>query len=155
LTTDEIYQAFYDEYESFKLFIHSHSYAANPLACAAANETLRLLTEPGFMDRLTPKIESMHEQGKGLRELPWCGEFRQTGMIAAVELVKDRDTLEPLPLEQRVGYRIFLEGLKREVYLRPLGNVVYFIPPLIIEPDQIETMMNAAHESIEIVLKGT
>ncbi len=57
-------------------------------------------------------------------------------------------------MEQRVGYQIFLEGLKREVYLRPLGNVVYFIPPLVIDPDQIETMMNAAHESITAVLKG-
>ena len=96
----------------------------------------------------------MHEQGEILRDLPWCGEFRQTGMIAAVELVRNRETLEPFPIEQRVGYQIFLEGLKREVYLRPLGNVVYFIPPLVIEPDQIETMMNAAHESITAVLKG-
>ena len=75
-------------------------------------------------------------------------------MIAAVELVRNQETLEPFPEEQRVGHQIFLEGLKREVYLRPLGNVVYFIPPLVIEPDQIATMMNAAHDSINAVLKG-
>ena len=155
LTTDEIYQAFYDEYESFKLFIHSHSYSANPLACAAANVTLDLLSEVGFMDSLQTKITSMREQGEALRELTWCGEFRQTGMIAAVELVRNRDTLEPFPVEQRVGYQIYLEGLKREVFLRPLGNVVYFIPPLVIDLDQIETMMSAATESISAVLKGT
>ena len=154
LTTDEIYQAFYDEYETFKLFIHSHSYSANPLACAAANVTLDLLTEAGFMESLKPKIESISEQGERLRDLPWCGEFRQTGMIAAVELVQNRETLEPFPIAQRVGHQIFLEGLKREVVLRPLGNVVYFIPPLVIEPDEIATMMNAAHESIITVLKG-
>ena len=154
MTTDEIYQAFYDDYESFKLFIHSHSYSANPLACAAANATLDLLTEAGFMGSLKPRIESMSEQGEHLRDLPWCGEFRQTGMIAAVELVQNRETLEQFPIEQRVGHQIFLEGLKREVYLRPLGDVVYFIPPLVIEPDQIETMINAAHESIATVLKG-
>jgi adenosylmethionine-8-amino-7-oxononanoate aminotransferase len=153
MTTDEIYQAFYDEYESFKLFIHSHSYSANPLACAAANATLDLLTEAGFMDSLKPKIESMRKQGDRLRDLPWCGEFRQTGMIAAVELVRNRKALEVFPIEQRVGHQIFLEGLKREVYLRPLGNVVYFIPPLVIEPDQIETMINAAHDSITTVLE--
>ena len=154
MTTDEIYQAFYGDYESFKLFIHSHSYSANPLACAAANATLDLLTEAGFMGSLKPKIESMREQGEQLRVLPWCGEFRQTGMIAAVELVRNRMTLEAFPIEQRVGHQIFLEGLKREVYLRPLGDVVYFIPPLVIKPDQIETMINAAHESIATVLKG-
>jgi adenosylmethionine-8-amino-7-oxononanoate aminotransferase len=154
LTTEEIYQAFYDDYESFKLFIHSHSYSANPLACAAANATLDLLTESGFMASLGPKIKSMAEQGERLHDLPWCGEFRQTGMIAAVELVRNRETLEPFPMEQRVGHQIFLEGLKREMVLRPLGNVVYFIPPLVIEPGQIETMMNAAYESINAVLKG-
>ena len=154
LTTDEIYQAFYDEFETFKLFIHSHSYSANPLACAASNATLDLLTEAGFMDGLKPKIATMREQGTLLSELPWCGEFRQTGMIAAVELVRDRETLEPFPVEQRVGYQIYLEGLKREMILRPLGNVVYFIPPLVIEPDQIKTMMNAAYDSISTVLKG-
>ncbi|MDH5763450.1 MAG: adenosylmethionine--8-amino-7-oxononanoate transaminase [Nitrospinota bacterium] len=152
LTTEKIYQAFYGDYDSFKLFIHSHSYSANPLACAAANETMRLLTEPGFIDGLKPKIKAMNAQGEVLRDLPWCGEFRQTGMIAAVELVQNQETLVPFPVEKRVGYQIFLEGLKREVYLRPLGNVVYFIPPLIIEPDQIEAMMTAAYDSINSVL---
>ena len=153
MTTDQIYQAFYGDYESFKLFIHSHSYSANPLACAAANCTLDLLTEAGFVDSLKPKIESMREQGEHLSELPWCGEFRQTGMIAAVELVQNRESLEPFPFKQRVGRQIYLEGLKREVILRPLGNVVYFIPPLVIEPGQIKTMMNAAHESIQTILE--
>ena len=153
LTTDEVYQAFYGEYESFKLFIHSHSYSANPLACAAANETLRLLTAPGFMDGLKPKVEVLQALGERLRELPWCGEFRQTGMIAAVELVSNRKTLDDFPLKQRVGYRVYLEGLKRGVFMRPLGNVVYFIPPLIIEPEEIETMISTAVTSIETVLK--
>ena len=74
------------------------------------------------MGSLKPKIESMHEQGKMLRDLPWCGEFRQTGMIAAVELVRNRETLEPFPVEQRVGHQIFLEGLKREVYSASPGE---------------------------------
>jgi adenosylmethionine-8-amino-7-oxononanoate aminotransferase len=116
--------------------------------------TLDLLTESGFIDSLRPKIEAIQDRGKALRDLPWCGEFRQTGMIAAIELVRNRETLEPFPVEQRIGYQVFLEGLKREVYLRPLGNVVYFIPPLVIEPDQIETMMNAAHDSIAAVLEN-
>ncbi|NIQ03100.1 MAG: adenosylmethionine--8-amino-7-oxononanoate transaminase [Nitrospinaceae bacterium] len=153
LTTEEIYQAFYDEYETFKWFIHSHSYSANPLACAAANTSLSLLTEEGFIENLVPKIQAIGEQGASLRDMPWCGEFRQTGMIAAVELVQDRETLQPFPAEQRIGYQIFLEGLKHEVYLRPLGNVVYFIPPLIIEPEQIKVMMTTAHQCIHTVLE--
>ncbi len=152
LASEEIYQAFYDEPESLKLFIHSHSYSANPLACACANETLTMLMENKFLSDLKPKIELIKEKGDKLRELKWCGEFRQTGMIAAIELVRDKKSKETFPLEERVGYKIYLEGLKRGVLMRPLGNVIYFIPPLVITNNEIETMIATACESIQAVL---
>ena len=151
LMEDEIYSAFYDEFSSMKLFIHSHSYSANPLACAVANESLAILTESGFMESLKPKIRAMEACGKQFQELKWCGEFRQTGMIAAVELVTDRDTKEEFPFEKRVGYRIYQEGLKRGVLMRPLGNVIYFIPPLVISTEEIKMMMDVAYDCIKTV----
>jgi adenosylmethionine-8-amino-7-oxononanoate aminotransferase len=93
------------------------------------------------------------ETGNRLRELEWCGEFRQTGMIAAVELVRDKKSREPFPPELRVGYRIYREGLKRGVFMRPLGDVIYFIPPLIIMEKEMETMVDMASESIRAVLE--
>lgn len=152
LTGEEIFRAFYDDSSANKLFIHSHSYSANPLACACANETLALLEENNFLAGLGPKIEFLHRQGNRLRELEWCGDFRQTGMIAALELVRDKKSKEPFPVEKRVGYRIYLEGLKRGVFMRPLGNVIYFIPPLVITHEEIETMVEAARESVFAVL---
>jgi adenosylmethionine-8-amino-7-oxononanoate aminotransferase len=150
LTSDEIYSAFYDG--GFrKMFIHSHSYSANPLACAVANETLRLLTENNFLDSLKPKIAALKEYGKQFDAMAGCGEFRQTGMIAALELVKNKK--ERFPAAKRVGYQIFLEGLKRGLFLRPLGDVVYFIPPLVITEEEIEVMLNTAHDCIDAVLK--
>ena len=154
LVDEEIYQAFYDEFETLKFFIHSHSYSANPLACACANESLRLLTEDNFLQTLKPKIELMQSCGEKFSDLKVCGEFRQTGMISAVELVQDKTTKENFPLEQRVGYQIYLEGLKRGVFIRPLGNVVYFIPPLIISPDEIQFMMDTALECIRAVCES-
>ena len=152
LTSDQIYQAFYGESASMKLFIHSHSYSANPLACSCANETLSLLTKNNFLESLKPKIKFLGEAGDSLSELKWCGEFRQKGMIAAVELVRDKLSKDTFPLKDRVGYKIYLEGLKRGVFMRPLGNIIYFIPPLIITNEEIEIMMDAAFESIEAVL---
>ena len=73
-------------------------------------------------------------------------------MIAAIELVQDKLSKDAFPLKDRVGYKIYLEGLKRGVFMRPLGDVIYFIPPLIITNEEIEIMMNAAFESIEAVL---
>jgi adenosylmethionine-8-amino-7-oxononanoate aminotransferase len=152
LTEDEIYSAFYDEFATMKFFIHSHSYSANPLACALANESLAMLTENNFLESLQPKIRAMREYGQRLEELNWVGEFRQTGMIAAVELVKNKETKETFPFEDRVGYRIYQEGLKRGVLMRPLGNVIYFIPPLVITIEEIKTMIDAAFDCIRAVL---
>ena len=152
LASEEIYRAFYDESASMKLFIHSHSYSANPLACACANETLAMLTENNFLQSLQPKIELLKEMGGSLRALKWCGEFRQTGMIAAVELVRDKYSKETFSPEERVGYKIYLEGLKRGVIMRPLGNIIYFIPPLVITNGEIETMIKTACECIQVVL---
>ncbi len=148
LTSDEIFSTFYGE--PGKLFIHSHSYSANPLACAVANETLKMLTENHFLETLKPKIKALSEGAKRFDGLQ--GEFRQTGMIAAVELAMDGT--EKFPADKRMGYQVFLEGLKRGLFLRPLGDVVYFIPPLIITEEEIEVMLTTTRECIDTVLKG-
>ncbi|MFQ5449980.1 MAG: adenosylmethionine--8-amino-7-oxononanoate transaminase [Nitrospinaceae bacterium] len=154
LTENRIYEAFYDEFATMKLFIHSHSYTANPLACACANESLALLMEDDFLEKLQPKIRALGEYGNALKELKWCGEFRRTGMIAAVELVKDRDSGEAFPFEKRVGHQIFREGLKRGVFMRPLGNVIYFMPPLVISVEEIRTMIETAADCIRAVCRS-
>ena len=149
LTSDEIYSAFYGDHRDLKLFIHSHSYSANPLACAVANETLSMLTENNFLETLNPKIAAMKECGEqtfdGIE-----GEFRQMGMIAAMELTGKNK--ERFNYEKRVGYQVYLEGLKRGVFMRPLGDVVYFIPPLVITEEEIAVMMNTARDCIDEVL---
>ena len=153
LTTEEIYSAFYDDYNNWKMFIHSHSYSANPLACSVANETLAIVCQNDFMAMLIPKIRLMKELGQQIaKDSKWCGEFRQQGMIAALELVENNDSKQPFPMENRVGYKIYLEALKRGVFLRPLGDVIYFIPPLVISEDEITTMMNTARECMAVVL---
>ena len=153
LTTDEIYSAFYDDFSTWKMFIHSHSYSANPLACSVANESLAILSKDNFLESLSPKISLMEKLGQQIaQDSKWCGEFRQQGMIAALELVENKNEKSPFPIENRIGYKIYLEALKRGVFLRPLGDVIYFIPPLVINEDEITKMMNAAQECIAVVL---
>jgi adenosylmethionine-8-amino-7-oxononanoate aminotransferase len=153
IVDENVYMAFYDEYPALKQFLHSHSFTANPLACACGNETLAMLEEPGFLKGLTPKIDAMGRFGQKLMELEWCGDFRQTGMISAVELVKNRQTKEPFDIKDRVGYQIYLEGLARGVLMRPLGNVIYFIPPLVISVDEIKIMIDTAYDCIRAVMQ--
>jgi len=111
-----------------------------------------MLTENDFLEKLQPKIQALEECGNRLKKLKWVGEFRQTGMIAAAELVKDKETKEAFPFEDRVGYRIYQEGLKRGVLMRPLGNVIYFIPPLVISIEEIKMMIDTAVDCIRAVL---
>ena len=155
MVEEKIYQAFYGEYTEFKMFLHSHTYSANPLACACANENLSMLTSDGFFEGLRPKIKFLEDYGSRLRELPSCGEFRRIGLIGRLELVLDRKTKEIIPIEERIAYKIYLEALRRGVILRPLGNVIYFIPPLIISVDQIKTMIDVAYNCVELVLGTT
>ncbi len=153
LTQENIYAAFYDDFSTQKMFVHSHSYTANPLACACANETLAMLGETGFMESLQSKIKALAQYGKKLEELEWCGEFRQTGLIGAAQLVRSRETKEGFPAERRVGFHIYQEGLKRGALMRPLGDVIYFMPPLIIAEDEIKTMIDTAYDCIRTVLE--
>jgi len=79
-------------------------------------------------------------------------EVRQSGMIAAVELVRDKATRTPFASAERRGLRVYRHGLEHGMLLRPLGDVVYFMPPYVIEPDEIDMMVNVAAAGIELAV---
>jgi adenosylmethionine-8-amino-7-oxononanoate aminotransferase len=148
LATEPIYQAFYAEYATRRAFLHSHSYTGNPLACRAALATLSLFRDEPVLERVASLGRHLARALDPLREDPHVAEVRQTGLIAAVELVRDRATREPYDWRERRGLAVYRHGLERGVLLRPLGNVVYFMPPYVIEPDEIEHMVAVAREGI-------
>ena len=141
LTTDDVYDAFYCDYTEFKAFLHSHSYTGNPLACSAANATLDIFENEHILEKNQEKIALIASKLERFKTLPNVQKIRQTGMIAAVEL-------DVYPIDFRVNLKIFEYALKKGVLLRPLGNVVYFMPPYVITCKEIETMMDVAYEAI-------
>lgn len=149
LTTEPVYAAFYDEYLKRNAFLHSHSYTGNPLACAAALATLAIFREDDIIERNRALAAHMGERARALADLPHVAEVRQTGMIVAIELVRNRRTREPYDWRERRGLRVYRYGLEHEVLLRPIGNVVYFMPPYVITPDEIDLMVNVARDGIE------
>ncbi len=148
LSTEEIYQAFYDDYETLKAFFHSHSYSGNPLACAVANEVLAIFDDEQVLPSLIPKQQLLDRHGARFTALDHVGEFRRCGMVAAVELVADRDQRLPYPWQERRGYRVFRHALEHGALLRPLGNVVYFMPPLSITEPELETLIEIAYAGV-------
>ncbi|WDV48207.1 adenosylmethionine--8-amino-7-oxononanoate transaminase [Clostridiaceae bacterium M8S5] len=154
IMTDTIYDAFYDDYDTMKAFLHSHSYSGNPLGCAIAVETLKMFKNENTIENNIAKSEFIKEQiTEKLLDIPYVGEFRQIGMIGAIELVMDKETKEPFDSKKRVGYEIYKIALSKGVLLRPLGNIVYFMPPYIVNEDDITFMIDVAKESIIEYLK--
>lgn len=149
MTTEAMYQAFYDDYPSMKAFLHSHSYTGNALACRAALATLSLFRASDVLAEVRTKGAAMEAAAEPLRDHPHVGDIRRHGMIMAIELVQDRATKTPFDWKQRRGRRIHRHALTEGVLLRPLGDVVYFMPPYVINQDEIEQMMGAAIRGIE------
>jgi len=141
MTTNEIYSAFYCDYNEYKAFLHSHSYTGNPLACSAALATLEIFEKEDILEENAKKILYIKEKLKEFLKLPNVKEIRQQGMVAAIEL-KGYDAKE------RIGLKIYEYALTQGVLLRPLGNVIYFMPPYIITFEEIDKMMDAADKGI-------
>ena len=150
LTTDAVYDAFYDEYTKLNAFLHSHSYTGNPLACAAANATLAIFRDEPVLERNRATAAHMLAAVEHLRDHPHVAEIRQCGMILAIELMKDPATRTPWPWEERRGLRIYRHALERGALIRPLGTTIYFMPPYVITPEEIDLLARIATEGIEL-----
>ena len=149
LTTDDIYQAFLGKYEDFKSFFHGHSYTGNPLGCAVALANLDVFKKAKTLARLQPKIKTMARLLRPLLELPHVGDIRQRGFIAAIELVEERRTQKPYPLEARMGHRVAMDARRRGLLLRPIGNVIILMPPLSTSLQELRCMVEMLQASIE------
>ena len=154
LTTDDVYQAFYAEYNAGKAFLHSHSYTGNPLACRVALETLAIFRDEPVLESNQNLAAHLARRLAPLRDHPHVADVRQTGMIAAIELVAHKPSRRPYPASERRGLRVYLHGLENGVLLRPLGNVVYFMPPYVVTIQELDLLVDTAIAGIERAVSG-
>ena len=152
LTTEQVYGAFYDEYARLNAFLHSHSYSGNALACAAALESLAIFRDEQVLQRNRALAAQLQTALQSFASHPNVSDVRQTGMIAAVEFVRDRRTRSPFDWQERRHLRIYRHALARGVLLRPLGNVIYFMPPYVITSAELHHVVAVAHEGLELAL---
>ena len=149
LATTPLWEAFLGAHADSRTFFHGHTFSGNPLAAAAALATLDVFDEEETLRNLPTKAQLLSDYLAPLDSHPHVGDIRQRGLIAAIELVRDRDSGEPFVWSERRGQRVCDFALSRGVWLRPLGDVVVVMPPLSIQPDELQQIADAVRAGID------
>jgi len=148
LCTDEIYNAFLGEFKDLKTFFHGHSYTGNPLACAAALACLDVFEQEHVLEGLKAKIELLEVWLKEVLNINHIGDVRSTGLMAGVELVRDKKTKEPYDWSDKMGWRVAYRARENGVFIRPLGNVIVIMPPLSISEQNLKRLLDIIRVAI-------
>ncbi|MBX9811119.1 MAG: adenosylmethionine--8-amino-7-oxononanoate transaminase [Burkholderiales bacterium] len=138
LTTDTVYQAFYDDAVT-RGFLHSHSYTGNALACRAALATLDIFEQDNVIAANKATAARISAAARALASHPHVKNFRNTGMIWAFEAATE---------DAEFPRRFYQRALAGELLLRPIGNTVYFMPPYVLNEEEIGLL---AERTLELV----
>ena len=147
LATQSIYDGFLDDSRE-RAFLHSHSYTGNPLACAAALASLRIFATDDVLARNAATAAHMARLAAPMGALPHVADVRQAGMIVAFELAPDGDRRAAFDPARRVGLRAYRAALGRGVVLRPLGDILYWMPPYCVTPEQLALLADTTRAAI-------
>ncbi|MCX8059948.1 MAG: aminotransferase class III-fold pyridoxal phosphate-dependent enzyme, partial [Aquificaceae bacterium] len=143
LTTEKVFNAFLGEFGELKHFYHGHTYTGNNLACAVALANIELFEREKTLEKLQSKIEYLSRRLAEFWELPHVGDVRQLGFMAGIELVKDKKKGESFPYGERRGFQVAYRCRERGVFLRPLGDVMVLMMPLVISLQEMDTVIDA------------
>ncbi len=143
LTTEEVFEAFLGEFGEAKHFYHGHTYTGNNLACAVALANLKVFEKEETLLKLQPKIEHLTGRLEEFRKLEHVGDIRRLGFMVGIELVKDKEKGEPYPYGDRTGFKVASWCRERGVFLRPLGDVMVLMMPLVIEEKEIDQVLDS------------
>jgi adenosylmethionine-8-amino-7-oxononanoate aminotransferase len=148
LATDAVYQVFLGRYDEYRHFFHGHTYTGNPLGCAAALATLRLLADGTMIGGVAAKAAVLRHALAPVAEHKNVGDVRQLGLMCGVELVADRATKRAFAPGDRNGHKLCLAMRDRGVFIRPLGDVIVLMPPLSATDDELRHLAAALHAAI-------
>lgn len=151
VASEEIYTAFLGDYEEQKTFFHGHSYTGNPLGCAVAIANLELIEKRNLIQEVEIMSEYLASQLTAFSQLAHVGDIRQKGFMIGIELVRDKDTAEPFDWKDRVGVKVCRRARELGMLLRPLGNVIVFMPPLAAAKEELDEMTDILYQSIRDV----
>jgi adenosylmethionine---8-amino-7-oxononanoate aminotransferase len=153
LASSEIWNAFLGTAAEMKQFFHGHTYGGNPLAAAVALASLDVFDGEQVLAGLPAKIARLSQHLERIGRQRNVGDVRQQGLLAGIELVRDRETREPYPWDEQVGSRVCQYARREGVLLRPLGNVIVVVPPLAISLDELDRLLLVIERGIAEVTR--
>lgn len=151
MTTDEIYDAFLGEATDYKTFYHGHSYTGNPLACAAGIAGLEIFAKEKVIENLPPKMAVIAEHMQKMQAMKYVGDARQCGMLAGIELIRDKERKQPFEPSLLMAGGICQAARKYGLIVRNIGDVIVFMPPLASTVQQIDKMLCMLEQAMQDV----
>lgn len=149
ITSEKIYNEFLGRYEDLKTFFHGHTYTGNQLACAAAMANLRIFKQEKTLRKMQKKILMLKKELDRIEDYPHVGEIRQKGFMVGIEVVKNKNTGEPYPLEEKTSWNVCDRAREKGLIIRPLGNVIVLMPPLSISHGELKSLTRITAEAIK------
>jgi adenosylmethionine---8-amino-7-oxononanoate aminotransferase len=148
LVSDAIYDAFYGDFAELKALYHGHSFTGNQLGCSVALASLDLFEQDRLVEHVQESSRLVARLLEAIAALPGVGDVRQRGLMVGVELLVD-------DWRDRTGQRVCARARELGMLTRPLGDVVVFMPPLVSDADDLESMVSILHDAIAGVVPGT
>lgn len=149
LTTQDIFDAFTESGNVYKTFYHGHTYTGNALGCAAALASLELFAENKIFESMPQKIQLISQYFQRFSECPYVGNVRQCGMIGAIELVKDKQTKDSFPYQQKIGAKVCAAMRPEGAMMRPLGNVIVLMPAVGMDIDTLTGLLDIIEKTLQ------
>jgi adenosylmethionine-8-amino-7-oxononanoate aminotransferase len=148
ITTEKVYRQFLGQYKDFKAFFHGHTYTGNQLACSAAIASLIIFKKEKTILKMQKKISALEKALIKIAQLPNVGDVRQRGFMVGIELVKNKESKEPYPIDNRTAWQVCNRAREKGLIIRPLGDVIVLMPPLSISVEDLKSLMRITAESI-------
>ncbi len=155
LTSERIFEAFLGEYHEGKMLAHGHTFTGNPICCAVALKNLELYESERLLENVNERSQELKEWVEKMEDCKIVGDVRSLGLFAAIELVKDKETKEPFTAEDGINYRITEYAMQKGVFLRPIVNIMFIVPPLAVDEQTLEKILGAASFVVERLLEST
>jgi 4-aminobutyrate--pyruvate transaminase len=141
IISEPIYRALVKQSEKLGLFSHGFTYGGHPVSCAVALETLALYAERDILAHVRRVAPVLQEGVRRFAGHPLVGEVRGLGLLAGIELVRDKATKAAFPAPAGVGALVQQKCQENGVILRALGDTIAFCPPLVITADEIAELL--------------